>query len=223
MERTHILRWLFLWRVLALALPVMLITGCQSSGQKFSDVKFADVPGSAPAASATVPSTYATNCLTEGDVVSISFQYSTNFNTLQKIALDGTLNLDSVGLVKAAGKTPLQLQDELAKLYKPQVKDDVLTVKIITSASSIYISGAVVRPGKVPLDRPMTVLEGIMEAGGFDPNRAKLSSVRVIRLEDGRQKIYMVDVRKVLEGDGEAPFYLKPFDIVHVPLKTFNF
>ena len=202
----------------------MLITGCRSSGQK-SGQKFADVPGSAPVASAPVTSTstYATNVLTEGDVVSISFQYSTNFNALQKIALDGTLNLDSVGLVKAAGKTPLQLQDELAKLYKPQVKDDILTVKVITSASSIYISGAVVRPGKVPLDRPMTVLEGIMEAGGFDPNRAKLSSVRVIRLEAGRQKIYMVDVQKVLDGTGEAPFYLKPFDIVHVPVKTFNF
>ena len=133
------------------------------------------------------------------------------------------MNLESVGLVKAAGKTPLQLQEELAKLYKPQVKDDVLTVKVVASASSIYISGAVVRPGKVPLDRPMTVLEGIMEAGGFDPSRAKLSSVRVIRLEDGRQKIYMVDVRKVLDGTSDAPFYLKPFDIVHVPLKTFNF
>jgi polysaccharide export outer membrane protein len=218
MERTKSFRWQGLWRVLALALPVMLITGCQSSGQKF-----ADVPGSVPAASATVPSTYATNCLTEGDIVSITFQYSTNFNTIQKISLDGTLNLDSVGLVKAAGKTPLQLQDQLAKLYKPQVKDDVLTVKVVSSASSIYVSGAVVRPGKVPLDRPMTVLEGIMEAGGFEPNRAKLSSVRVIRLEDGRQKTYMVDVRKVLEGPGEAPFYLKPFDIVHVPQKTFNF
>jgi polysaccharide export outer membrane protein len=222
MERTKILSWLVLWRVLALALPVMLITGCHSSGQK-SGQKFSDIPGSVPAATAPVPSTYATNCLTEGDVVSISFQYSTNFNALQKIALDGTLNLESVGLVKAAGKTPLQLQEELAKLYKPQVKDDVLTVKVVASASSIYISGAVVRPGKVPLDRPMTVLEGIMEAGGFDPSRAKLSSVRVIRLEDGRQKIYMVDVRKVLEGTGEAPFYLKPFDIVHVPQKTFNF
>jgi polysaccharide export outer membrane protein len=227
MERTQILRWLVLWRVLALVLPVTLITGCQSSGQKFADVKFAGIPGSVPIPSVPDPSTYATNRLTEGDVVSISFQYSTNFNALQKIALDGTLNLDSVGLVKAAGKTPLQLQEELAKLYKPQVKDDVLTVKIVASASSIYISGAVVRPGKVPLDRPMTVLEGIMEAGGFDPNRAKLSSVRVIRLEDGRQKIYIVDVQKVLEGKGEgtgeAPFYLKPFDIVHVPLKTFNF
>jgi polysaccharide export outer membrane protein len=224
-----------LWRMLALAMPAILITGCQSSGQKFADTPSLPLP--TPTLSqglvdsqtgkttpiSPISSTYATNSLTEGDIVSITFQYSTNFNTTQKIALDGTLNLDSVGQVKAAGKTPLQLQDELARLYKPQVKDDVLTVKVISSASSIYISGAVVRPGKIPMDRPMTVLEGIMEAGGFDPNRAKLSSVRVIRLVDGRQKIYMVDVRKVLEGTGEAPFYLKPFDIVHVPLKTFNF
>jgi polysaccharide export outer membrane protein len=201
-----------------------LLLGCQSS----SSQKFAALPGErhdpGPSVSAyTSNSLYTTDALTEGDVVGITFQYSTNYNTVQKVALDGTLNLDTVGLVKAAGKTPLQLQDELAKLYKAQVKDDVITVKVITPASSIYISGAVVRPGKVPLDRPMTVLEGIMEAGGFDPNRAKLSSITVARLENGRQRIYHINVQKILEGADPNPFYLKPFDIINVPLKTFNF
>src|SRR5579863_7569791 len=34
---------------------------------------------------------YANNVLHEGDVVSITFQYSTNYNALQKITLDGLL------------------------------------------------------------------------------------------------------------------------------------
>jgi len=78
-------------------------------------------------------------------------------------------------------------------------------------------------PSCTPARCRSTVLEGIMEGGGFDPNRAKLSGVTVIRLEGGRQRTYVIDVRKVLKGTDEAPFYLKPFDIVHVPLKTFNF
>ena len=101
---------------------------------------------------------YATNSLQEGDVVSITFQYSTNFNAVQKITLDGVLNLESVGAVKAAGRTVVELQTELGRLYKPQVKDDVITVKLIASANSVYISGAVLKPGQGPYgeahDRP---------------------------------------------------------------------
>jgi polysaccharide export outer membrane protein len=115
------------------------------------------------------------------------------------------------------------LQTELTKLYQPQVKGDVVTVKVISSGNSIYVSGAVIRPGKISMDRPMTALEAIMEAGGFDLNRAKLSQVIVVRLEDGKQKTFRLNLKQALNGADETPFYLKPFDIVHVPTKTFNF
>jgi polysaccharide export outer membrane protein len=122
-----------------------------------------------------------------------------------------------------AGKTPLDLQNELSRLYRPQVKDDVITVKVLSSASSVYVSGAVFHPGKLPMERPMTALEALMEAGGFDPARARLSQVVVLRVEGGKQCRYRVDLASVLDGGNDTPFYLKPFDIVHVPVKKFNF
>jgi protein involved in polysaccharide export with SLBB domain len=164
-----------------------------------------------------------TNVLQEGDLVSITFQYSTNFNASQKIPLDGLLNLEGIPPVKASGKTPVQLQTELARLYRPQTKDDVVTVKLLAGSTGVYVSGAVFRPGRIAMERPMTAFEAVMEAGGFDPNRAKLSAVTVVRIEAGRQKIFHLDLKRVLRGQEESPFYLKPFDIVHVPTKTFNF
>ena len=166
---------------------------------------------------------YATNLLQEGDVVSITFQYSTNFNAVQKINLDGLINLEGVGQIKAAGKTQLELQAELAKVYKPQTKDDVVTVKLSLPASSVYIAGAVFRPGKVVMERPLTVLEAVIEAGGFDPNRANLAKVTVLRIVNGKQMSYPVNLKLVLQGMDQSPFYLRPFDIIHVPTKTFNF
>jgi polysaccharide export outer membrane protein len=166
---------------------------------------------------------HGTNALQEGDLISITFQYSTNFNVTQKVPLDGLLNLETVGTVKAAGKTPQELQNELSRLYGPQTKDDVITVKLLAGASGVYVSGAVFHPGRVPMERQMTVFEAVMEAGGFDPNRAKLTAVTVVRIEEGRQKTYHLDLKRVLQGRDESPFYLKPFDIVHVPTKTFNF
>jgi polysaccharide biosynthesis/export protein len=130
-----------------------------------------------------------------------------------------------VGQVKAAGKTPLEVQADITKLYQrlPQAKDDSATVRLLAGATSVYVSGAVNRPGKVPMEHPMTALEAIMEAGSFDPNRARLSRVTVVRIEGGRQHTYRLDLRHVLRGNDDSPFYLKPFDVVHVPTKTFNF
>jgi len=205
------------WMVLGL-LPVLcaLLAGCQTDPRPDSVSRPAPMidPGAAG---------YSTNNMLEGDVVSITFQYSTNFNAVQKIGLDGTLNLQGVGIVKAAGKSTLQLQNELVALYKNQVKDDPITIKIVEAQSAVYVAGAVTRPGKIPLERPMTVLEAVMEAGGYDPYRADLSDVLVLRLENGRQKSYRINLKRVLEGRDENPFYLKPFDVVQVATKTFNF
>jgi polysaccharide export outer membrane protein len=218
------------WRLLTafpLLVATMLLAGCQSPSPMYpQDAVYGQTANPAAALPQSLDARtagYAASSLAEGDVVTISFQYSTNFDVVQKIALDGMLNLETVGPVKAAGRTVVELQTELARLYKPQVKDDVVTVKIIASSDSVYLSGAVIRPGKIPMERPMTAIEAIMEAGGFDPNRANLSDVIVLRLEQGKQKSYILNLKRAIRGQDEQPFYLKPFDIVHVPTKTFNF
>jgi len=189
-------------------LCVIMLAGCQTGSNATV------YPGTAA---------YATNNLLEGDVISITFQYSTNFNTVQKIGLDGTLNLQGVGLVQAAGKTTLELQNALTDLYKGQVKDDPITIRIVMAEAAFYVAGAVTRPGKISLERPMTVLEAIMEAGGYDPYRADMSNVLVLRVENGRQKNYRVNLKRVLLGQEDTPFYVKPFDVIQVPTKTFTF
>jgi polysaccharide export outer membrane protein len=164
-----------------------------------------------------------TNILQSGDTLEISFQYSSNYSSTQKISPVGSLNMQGVGEVKAAGKTPLQLQTDLLRLYQPLVKDDVITVTVLSAQAAVYVSGAVLRPGKIALERSMTALEAIMEAGGFDSSRAQLGDVSVLRLEFGRQRVYHINMKRVLRGLDDSPFYLRPFDIIHVPAKTFNF
>ena len=159
----------------------------------------------------------------EGDALRINFEAETNLNASVKVQLDGTIDLPLVGNVKAAGKTPPELQAELVKLYKPLVKTSEISVSIAATAASVYVSGAVLRPGRIPMERPLTALDAIMEAGGFDHARAKLSAVTVFRVENGRQQRYHLNLKRTLKGDDPSLFYVKPFDIVHVPEKTFNF
>ena len=207
--------------LLMIVVAVAALTGCQSGW----DSPSFNVPPASPAPSATPEAgLYSTNILHEGDVVDITFQYSTNYNALQRIALDGTLNLNSVGPVKAAGKTVFELQQDVAKAYKSLAKDDVITVNLMmNSVAIVYVSVAVLKPGEVNLDHPLTAIEAIMAAGGFDNTRAKLSDVSVLRLENGEEHAYHVNIKRVLEGKENTPFYLKPFDIIYVPAKIFNY
>lgn len=215
--------WFLGWLRLILVLLLLpagfaIFAGCQSSYDEYDTqmaTAMADFRAGAP--------DYSTNRLQEGDVVSITFRYSTNFNTVQKIGLDGMLNLDVAGQVKAVNQTVLQLQNELTPLYQSQAKDDPITVKVVSPEAAVYVAGAVNRPGKIPMDRPMTVIEAIMEAGGFDPLQANMADVLVLRVENGRERTYRLNLKRVFEGRDESVFYLKPFDIVRVSAKAFNY
>lgn len=192
----------------------LLATGCTSNK--------ADLPNawsSLPAG--TQP--YRTTRLQAGDVVRVNFEGSTNLNTIAKIQLDGTISMPFVGSVKFAEKTPVEVQAELLKLYEPQLKITEITVSLLTPASCIYVNGAVQHAGKLPYDRSMTVLEAVMEAGGYDPKRAKLKEVKVFRVENGVQMSYKLDLKRMLKGDDSGVFHLQPFDIIYIPEKTFNF
>ena len=198
---------------LLLGLGVLAVAGCQTEQDAFPD--------------ATRPvgaEFYSTNMLHAGDVVNVTFQYATNYSTLQRIALDGTLNMNSVGPVTAAGRTVIELQTDLARVYKALAKDDVITVNLVPGSTAVvYVSGAVLKPGPVEINHPLTVIEAVMASGGFDNSRAKLSDVTVLRLENGWQQAYHVNLKRVLEGNDQVPFYLKPFDIIYVPEKIFNY
>jgi polysaccharide export outer membrane protein len=155
----------------------------------------------------------------EGDVLKISFPGAPNLDTTQQIRRDGRITLSMVGEVMAAGLTPTELEKELIKLYSSQLLSKEVTVTVISSSFVVFVTGAVLRPGKIVSDHSISAFEAIMEAGGFDNARADLKAVVVIRQEGGQTKKYSVNLRLVLEGKQSEPFYLKPFDIIYVPVK----
>jgi polysaccharide export outer membrane protein len=163
---------------------------------------------------------YASVKLTEGDALTITFPGSPNLNTAQKIRRDGKIVLPTVGEIQAAGKTPAELEKEILKLYE---KDLVLKEVSVTPQSSsypVFVTGSVIHPGKVMADRPISALEAVMEAGGFDNAKANMRKVGVLRNEDGQLKHFTLDLKCVLEGKCKL-FYLRPGDIVYVPEKVF--
>jgi polysaccharide biosynthesis/export protein len=192
------------WLKLA-ALILLLGNGCQSPQKKPTQLT-----GRTP------------SYLVAGDIVKISFPAAPELNQTQKIGSDGVLSLPLIGEVNASGKTVGELQVELARLYKPQLQDNEVLVSLDTRAVPVVVSGAVQKPGKIIFERPATVLEAIMEAGGFTPE-ADLKKVSLIRIVKGEHETQLVDLRAVLKGQPIPAIYCSGGDVIYVPEKLLLF
>ena len=212
---------------LALAMTALaVVAGCQTESSSFppaaptvSTPGHPVVPRAGSPAAAPATNNPAVYTLREGDILKISFPGSPNLNNQQQIRTDGKITLPLIGEVNAAGLTPEALQKKLMNLYAPQLSPNEVTVEVQSSSFPVYVTGTVLHPGKISTDHPITALEAIMEAGGFDYTRANLKNVEVIRQEGNQTKNYRLNLKQVMDGKVSEPFYLKPGDIIYVPEK----
>ena len=100
-------------------------------------------------------------------------------------------------------------------MYETHLNDSTVFVSLEEPAATVYVSGEVGAPGKVPLDRSITALEAVMEVGGFS-KLANPAKVYVIRTEGGKQKRYVLNLADPLSGNETQAFYLRAYDVVFV-------
>lgn len=153
--------------------------------------------------------------LAAGDVIRVTFPGAPELNTLQKVQANGKVSMPTIGDVTAQGKSVATLQSQLTGMYQSHLQNPSVLVAVETAASSVYVSGEVVRPGKVPLDRPMTAFEAIMEAGGFT-KFANPKQVVVVRTKSGKTERYALNLSDTISGASSSAFYLRPYDTVYV-------
>jgi polysaccharide export outer membrane protein len=184
------------------------LAGCQSSPPPFQDT----TPAQQGATKSDVL------ILREGDVVRVAFPGAPSLNTAsQPIRRDGRLSLPIIGDFKAVGLTPAEMEKELIKLYGNDLQTKEVTVMVESSALQVYVTGAVLKPGKILADHPLTALEAIMEAGGFDPNKANMKKVKVLRRENDKTQTWTLNLKRVIDGQENDRFRLKPADMIFVP------
>ncbi len=155
----------------------------------------------------------------EGDALKIAFPGTPTLDSTQTVRRDGLITLPIVGEVKAAGLPPTELEKQLLALFSSQLVSKEVTVTVVSSTFTVFVTGAVVRPGKIVSDHPLTALEAILEAGGYDTVKADLKAVSIIRNEDGKTKTYLLNLKEVLEGKDNDTFMLRPFDKLIIPTK----
>jgi len=137
---------------------------------------------------------------------------------------DGLISISLVQSIQAAGLTPAQLKMELEKRLKEYLEVPTVTV-IIDAIQSyrVYVTGKVQKPGVIVSERPLTVLQALSLAGGFQEYAKKdqITIVRTISPQVGRgqQDIkYPFDHDRVIDGSKQAQnIFLLSGDVVNVP------
>lgn len=153
--------------------------------------------------------------LAAGDEIKVTFSGAPELNVQQKIQANGKVSLPTIGDVSAVGKSITSFQSELTSRYQPHLQDPTVVISIETAAAGVYVSGEVLRPGKIPLDRPMTALEAVMECGGFT-KFANPKQVIVVRNLDGKNQRYVLNMNEALYGMDSSPFYVRSYDVIYV-------
>jgi len=134
------------------------------------------------------------------------------------VRMDGKISVPLIDDVQAAGKTPLQLKEELTQKLKEFVANPNVSVIVMEANSfKVYVSGQVRTPGVFRLRSETSIAQIISMTGGLT-EWANPKKIIVIRKEDGKEKRIIVNYKKVIQGeDLNANIILKAGDTIIVP------
>ena len=133
------------------------------------------------------------------------------------VRADGMISMPLLNDVQAAGLTPMQLAASITEKLKKFIADPHVTV-VVTAMNSqkIYVTGEVTHGGSMPLTPGMTVLQALASSGFTQ--FANTGKIYVLRHENGSEKKYPVNYKKLLKGEASAQnILLKPGDTIVVP------
>ncbi len=152
------------------------------------------------------------------DMLNISVWKNEALSRIVQVRPDGMISMPLLDDVGAAGLTPLQLRDVLAKRLAEFIPNPEVSV-IVADVRSFRVSvlGEVMRPGRFELKSWTTILDVLAQAGGFNQFAAR-SRIVVLRPTGKTMTRIPFNYNKVVSSGGEEEnFYLQPGDVVLVP------
>jgi polysaccharide export outer membrane protein len=158
--------------------------------------------------------------LSPGDALKFSFAEETDMDQTQKIRRDGKVSLPLIGEVTAAGKRIIDFQHELKDRYESHVDNPELLVILESGTASVIVSGFANNPGKIEFDRPKTVYQVIMEAGGVS-DYGSLRNIHLTRIISGVERTETISLRPIIRGEPTQPEYVQDGDVIYISRSWF--
>jgi polysaccharide biosynthesis/export protein len=153
------------------------------------------------------------------DVLAINVWKEPDLSRSIQVRPDGRISLPLMGEVQAAGRTPLQLEQDIAAQLRNYIAKPEVTVMVDQINSKKFnILGQVAKPGSYSLSLAPTVVDAIATAGGLR-DFAKQKSIYVLRQSPGGKESRIVfNYKDFIHGKNlQQNVKLEPHDTVVVP------
>jgi len=153
-----------------------------------------------------------------GDSLKITIQPDASLSRVYRVDDQGNLPMPLIGVIKAAGLTPKELADEIARrlregdfIRNPQVKVEI----VARAEQKVSVGGAVRKAGEFTLQPGWRLSDALREADAS--NVADLSAIRLERLDGTVRTVNFLKFQQ--EGDQNENPELQPGDRIFVPLQ----
>ena len=162
--------------------------------------------------------------LQPGDLLDIQVFREDSMSRTLRISGNGTITFPLVGVVPVAGLSLEEAEREMMLRLTKYLKNPQVSMLVKEYGNkTVYVLGQVQKPAaiQIPPEKPLTVLEAVTSVGGFT-DVANTSKVRVLRMQNGKQKTIDVDVTQITkQGNKSLDIALMPGDVVFVPQSMF--
>lgn len=138
----------------------------------------------------------------------------------EQIGPDGRISFDLIGSVEVAGMTT----DQIDSLFTARLADYIIDVEVSVSvaefnAKRVFVLGEVGRPGKYVINKRMTILDAIAEAGSPTLSASK-TRVKLFRAHSTSEEAQVLDIdlRALMQkGELDKNLVLGDGDVIYVP------
>ena len=156
--------------------------------------------------------------LNRGDVVEVTVWREETLAKQLVVLPDGSFSFPLIGRIVGAGRTVTDVEAEIAEKLKPYISDPVVTLSVIgIEGNRVYVIGKVRNPGAFVMSQPLSVMQLLSLAGGFD-RFADTNSVQILRGGGTEQKMIHFNYDFVENGSElSMNIELKAGDVVVVP------
>jgi len=209
-----------LWRRLstlawmACTAPAWLLGGCSS-------IPVDHLPGADQLALVDTPEALEPVYLIRtGDDLDFKFIYTPELNDSQKVRPDGLVTLPLIDEVKAAGRSPKEVGQDIAQQLTGKVKTPTVAVIVRSfSGNRAYVGGEVATPQVLNLEGGVSALQAIFRAGGVTPGAHMASVVLIRKGPDGKPIPYHLDLSEtaISKGQRDLRVALQASDVIYVP------
>jgi polysaccharide biosynthesis/export protein len=152
-----------------------------------------------------------------GDILEILVWKEEDLSRDVMVRVDGKITVPLLDDISAAGKTPIQLKQEIQTGLENFIEGPAVTVTLKSSGSQkFYILGEVAKTGEYTLTKSLTALQAFALAGGFT-EWAQKNEIIVFRKQDGKDQTLRIDYKEIVKGKAQDDIVIQANDTIIVP------